>query len=200
MSAFDFSKWPPPLTDIQLATLTHHATTYALAHGLTYLPPTPSRPPSPSSAIHAPISLLPAPVPRDLFQKAQRLQSIYNTLYARVAVDDGFLDQVMGAEVGAGQADEFVRRLWQGWKEIREEGIVQVHGSLRPVKPSRSKTLSSPCISVSFAQIISSILAVRAIRSVLNKWNLTRYHPHLVHSPIGSVQCTGVGHHDVHQS
>lgn len=127
MSSFDFSQWPPQLTDIQLATLTHHATTYALAHGLTYLPPTPSQPPSPTSVIHAPLSLLPAPVPRALFQKAQWLQSIYNTLYARIAVDDDFLDQVMGAEVGVGQADEFVRRLWQGWKEIREEGIVQVN-------------------------------------------------------------------------
>lgn len=126
MSTFDFSQWPPTLTDIQLESLTHHATTYALAHGLTYLPPAPSQPPSPSSAIHAPISLLPAPVPRDLFQKAQRLQSVYNILYARVAVDVGFLDRVMGAEVGVGQADEFVRRLWHGWKEIREEGIVQV--------------------------------------------------------------------------
>ncbi|KAF8550546.1 glutathione synthase [Imleria badia] len=125
MSSFDFSQWPPQFTDVQLATLLHHATTYALAHGLAYLPPTPSQPPSPSSVIHAPISLVPAPVPRAIFQKAQRLQSVYNHLYARVAADDDFLDQVMGAEVGVGQADEFVKRLWKGWKEIREEGIVQ---------------------------------------------------------------------------
>ncbi|KAG6379415.1 glutathione synthase [Boletus reticuloceps] len=125
MSSFDFSQWPPKFTDIQLTNLVQHATTYALAHGLAYLPAIPSQPPAPSSVTHAPISLLPAPVPRALFRKAQRLQSIYNDLYARVATDDDFLDQVMGAEVGVGQADEFVRRLWKGWKEIREEGIVQ---------------------------------------------------------------------------
>ncbi|KAI9566226.1 glutathione synthase [Boletus coccyginus] len=126
MSSFDFSQWPPQLTDIQLATITHHATTYALAHGLAYLPPTPSQPRSgPSSVVHAPMSLLPAPVPRALFQKVQSLQSVYNNLYARIATDDDFLDQVMGAEVGVGQVDDFVRRLWTGWKEIREEGIVQ---------------------------------------------------------------------------
>ena len=167
MSSFDFSQWPPQLTDIQLENLVHHATTYALAHGLAYLPPTPSQPPSPSSVIHAPISLLPAPVPRALFQKAQRLQSLYNDLYARIATDDEFLDRVMGAEVGVGQADDFVRRLWKGWKEIREEGIVQVNGPLRCVRTS-SVTLPSPCISVSFAQTISSIPA-RDTGSVLNK-------------------------------
>jgi hypothetical protein len=168
MSSFDFSQWPPQLTDIQLETLVHHATTYALARGLAYLPPTPSQPPSPTSVIHAPISLLPAPVPRALFQKAQRLQSAYNILYARVATNDDFLDRVMGAEVGAGQADEFVRRLWKGWKETREEGVVQVNGPLRCVRPSRSRTLPSPCILVSFAQTISSIPA-RETGSVLNK-------------------------------
>lgn len=134
MSAFDFSRWPPPLTDDQLATLTLEATTYALAHGLNYLPPGPTQPPSPSSAIHAPISLLPSPVPRTLFLNAQRLQSVYNKLYARVATDDDFLDQVMGAEKGVGQADEFVRRLWQGWKQIREEETVQVSSSLRLIR------------------------------------------------------------------
>ncbi|KAF9220257.1 glutathione synthase [Gyrodon lividus] len=124
-TTFDFSQWPPSLTHAQLETLTHHATTYALAHGLIYLPPTPAQPSSPSSAIHAPISLLPAPVPRSLFEKAQRLQSVYNTLYARVATNDDFLDREMGAEEGVGKADEFVRKLWNGWKEIRDEGIVQ---------------------------------------------------------------------------
>jgi glutathione synthase len=54
------------------------------------------------------------------------LQSIYNTLYAHVSTDDEFLDQEMGAELGVGRADEFVRTLWKGWKEIRDEGIVQV--------------------------------------------------------------------------
>lgn len=133
-STFDFSRWPPSLTAAQLDVLAHHAATYALAHGLTYLPPwpSPSSPPPPSSslpphssAIHAPLALLPTPLPRDLFARAQRLQSAYNILYARVAMDDGFLDAVMGAIAGVGHADPFVGTLWTGWKNIREQGIVQ---------------------------------------------------------------------------
>ncbi|KAH7885005.1 glutathione synthase [Phlebopus sp. FC_14] len=125
MTSFNFAEWPPALTDAQLETLVHHATTYALAHGLAYLPPAPTQPPAPSSAIHAPISLLPAPVPRSLFYRAQKLQSLYNKLYARVAMDDEFLDRVMGAVDGVGRADEFTGTLWRGWKQIRDEGIVQ---------------------------------------------------------------------------
>lgn len=122
---FDFSQWPPSLTDAQIDALTRHATTYALSHGLTYLPPGATQPPSPSSTIHAPISLLPSPIPRSLFERAQQLQSSYNILYAQVAMDDDFLDKVMGAVVGAGKADKFVGTLWRGWKAIRDEGIVQ---------------------------------------------------------------------------
>lgn len=127
-SVFDFSQWPPALTDEQLDLLAHHATTYALSHGLTYLPATPTQPPSPSSAIHAPIALLPAPVPRSLFERAKKLQSVYNKLYAKVAMDDEFLDEVMGAEKGVGKSDDFVGKLWRGWKAIRdsEGGVVQV--------------------------------------------------------------------------
>ncbi|KAI5995188.1 glutathione synthase [Pisolithus albus] len=124
-TTFDFSQWPPSLTDVQIDTLTQHATTYALSHGLTYLPPGATQPPSPSSTIHAPISLLPSPIPRSLFKLAQRLQSSYNILYAQVAMDDDFLDKVMGAVVGVGKADEFVGTLWRGWRAIRDEGIVQ---------------------------------------------------------------------------
>ncbi|KIK13691.1 hypothetical protein PISMIDRAFT_688194 [Pisolithus microcarpus 441] len=124
-TTFDFAQWPPSLTDVQINALTQHATTYALSHGLTYLPPGATQPPSPSSTIHAPISLLPSPIPRSLFEQAQRLQSSYNILYAQVAMDDDFLDNVMGAVVGVGKADEFVGTLWRGWKAIRDEEIVQ---------------------------------------------------------------------------
>lgn len=179
-------QWPPHLTDAQLATLAHHATTYALAHGLDYLPPSPAQPPFPSSAIHAPISLLPSPVPRALFYKAQRLQSLYNSLYARIATDDDWLDQVVGA---VGQADAFVRRLWQGWKQIREQGIVQVRVH-PPVLAISCSNFHSPSTSVCFAPIISFTPAM-ATRSVSNKSNSTPSLPRLVHFRIESLRCTG---------
>lgn len=112
-------EWSPTFTEHQLTHLTELATTYALAHGLLYLPASP--PAVPESAIHAPISLVPSPFPRKLFAQAQRIQHLYGKLYARVALDEEFLDQVMGAEHGAGLVDEFTRQLWLSWKEAKRD-------------------------------------------------------------------------------
>jgi len=126
MATFDFGSWPPSLTKGQLEALTLTTTNYALGHGLLYLPPAIKQPRVPSAAIHAPVSLFPAPFPRKLFDRAKRIQRTYNVLYARIAQDNEFLDRVMGAEVGVGKADDFIGRLWRGWKSVREEGIIQV--------------------------------------------------------------------------
>ncbi|KAF8635932.1 hypothetical protein AX15_000103 [Amanita polypyramis BW_CC] len=119
---FKYSEWPPALSKSQLETLSVHATSYALAHGLLYLPPGDTQPVVPSSAIHAPLTLLPSPFPRKLFLEAKRLQKTYNILYARIAMDVDFLDNLMGT---VANVDEFIGRLWKGWKQIRDEGIVQ---------------------------------------------------------------------------
>jgi len=117
------SHWPPELSEEDLHSLTLLATTYALSHGLLYLPLTDSPPPTPTSAIHAPITLFPTPFPRHLFENAIKLQAACNVLYARVATDEKFLDQIMGAEEGVGKADDFVGTLWKGWKKY---GTAQV--------------------------------------------------------------------------
>ncbi|KAF8627449.1 hypothetical protein AX17_006263 [Amanita inopinata Kibby_2008] len=125
MASFDYAEWPPALSESQLETLHKYATTYALAHGLLYLPAVQPQPKAPISAIHAPFSLLPSPFPRKLFLQASRLQSIYNVLYARIAMDDDFLDEVMGAERGIGRVDGFIGQLWTGWRQLREQGLAQ---------------------------------------------------------------------------
>lgn len=125
--------WPPDLPPAQLHELTTLATTYALAHGLLYLPPSPAPAAAtaiPSSAIHAPITLLPSPFPRRLFEHARRLQRVYNVLYARIALDTEFLDSVMGAEAGVGRVDAFTGQLWRGWRALRAEGLVQVRSKI----------------------------------------------------------------------
>lgn len=124
-STFDFSEWPPQISDSQLAELHLLAATYALSHGLLYLPVNGGTA-TPTSAIHAPLSLFPSPFPRRIFHLAQRLQSTYNILYARIAMDDAFLDQVMGSEHGVGQVDDFVGNLWSGWKSLRDKGLSKV--------------------------------------------------------------------------
>ena len=120
------SDWPPTLSRVQLDDLTLQATSNALDTGLLYLPSTAPVPPIPSHANHAPISLFPSLFPRHLFELAQRLQPIYHVLYARVAQDVEFLDRVMGAEQGVGKVDDYTGQLWKGWKQLRDEGIVQV--------------------------------------------------------------------------
>ena len=117
-----------PLTvgEREIQELTRLATTYALAHGLLYLPVTDVQPPAPTSAIHAPLALFPTSFPRSKFSLAQTLQPLYNILYARVATDEKFLDEVMGGVDGVGKVDQFTGKLWRCWKQLRDEGIQQV--------------------------------------------------------------------------
>lgn len=81
------------------------------------------------ATIHAPISLLPTPFPRRLYEQSQRLQPLYNDLYARITLNDEFLERVVGGNVVL--VDEFQARLWQLYKEIRNEGVAQVSGMER---------------------------------------------------------------------
>ncbi|CDO69537.1 hypothetical protein BN946_scf184785.g42 [Trametes cinnabarina] len=125
MTSTSLPQWPPNVTDEQRSALTLLATTYALSHGLVYLPPVDVQPPVPASAIHAPLALFPSPFPRNQFELAKGLQRKYNVLYARIAMDEAFLDNVMGAEKGVGRVDEFTGHLWRLWKRLREQGISQ---------------------------------------------------------------------------
>ncbi len=123
MVAISKLAWPPTISTPQLNELTLLATTYALSHGLVYLPVLEPPPPAPNSTIHAPLALFPSPIPRELFNLARKLQNIYNVLYSRVATDEQFLDGVMG-EVG--KVDDFTGQLWRRWRRSRDEGVVQV--------------------------------------------------------------------------
>ncbi|KDQ16159.1 hypothetical protein BOTBODRAFT_31226 [Botryobasidium botryosum FD-172 SS1] len=121
-----FIQWPPSLLPAEEDALTLLATTYALSHGLLYLPVPTSQPvpPAPPSAIHAPLTILPTPFPRHLFERVQRVQRVYSVLYARIAQDIPFLDRIMGEE-GVAKVDDFVGPLWRGWKQLRDEGMAQ---------------------------------------------------------------------------
>jgi len=127
-----FTSWPPNVTTEQLDQLTLLATTYAFSHSLIFLPvvsPERPLPPAPEAAIHAPFSLIPALIPRRLFTQSLTLQRAYNTLYARIALDVSFLDQVMGPG-GVADADDFSASLWSAWKKLRNEGVPPVRITL----------------------------------------------------------------------
>lgn len=75
---------------------------------------------------------------------------MYNVLYARIALDTEFLDEVMGAETeaGAGRVDEFTGQLWRSWKRMRDEGIPEVRLSTAvfAMHTLMVRTIYSPCI------------------------------------------------------
>lgn len=114
--------WPPDLSEEQRKALLVEATNYAITKGLLFAGA--DQEPPLASAHHAPFALFPSPFPRRLFELAKDLQSAYNVLYARVATDFDFLEQVLGDD-GVSRADPFVRRLWKMYKDCRTEGIAQ---------------------------------------------------------------------------
>ncbi|WVR04500.1 glutathione synthetase [Kwoniella sp. DSM 27419] len=115
-------EWPPALSPEQHDQLVLLSSTYALSHGFTLLPPNSAHPPT--SAISAPLSLLPTPFPRGAYDLAVSLQTMYNALYARIALDWEFLDRVMGGSVS--KVDTFQGELWRGWKKVRDELVQDV--------------------------------------------------------------------------
>lgn len=112
--------WPPELSEEHEQHVLDHAADWALAHGLVLRPLDAST----TSGIHAPYSLYPSPFPRHLFDEARRLQPLYNDLYARITADDAFLEQVVGGAVS--KVDEFQGRLYEVWKQVKQEGVKQV--------------------------------------------------------------------------
>ena len=108
--------WPPRFTTPELEHLVTHALTFSLMHGYALRPPQPRGPPNAASP--APLTLLPTPFPRRLYDLAVSISPIYNALYARIALDWAFLDDVMD---GVAQVDPFQARLWEGWKSVRDE-------------------------------------------------------------------------------
>jgi hypothetical protein len=121
--------WPPTLTPAQQAHLQTLALDYALSHGLIYRPPYPASSSTPLSAsvISAPISLFPSPFPKALHTEALALQEAYNELYARVTMDEEWLEEVVkGCFWGDDGGDGFMRDVWKGWRDVRDAEVKQV--------------------------------------------------------------------------
>lgn len=119
------SPYPPELTPARYSHLLELASDYALSHGLVLRPASaPNSTPSTTAAIHAPYALFPSPFPKELFEEAKSLQELYNTLYAKVTLDEEFLEEVVGGAVA--KVDEFQGKLYELWKKVSSEGIRQV--------------------------------------------------------------------------
>lgn len=89
-------KWPPRLNPSQLDWICHSTIAWSLGNGFCLIPPGYEAVPM---VTHAPLSLLPTPFPRRLYQLAKTLQPILNSLYMRIALDDAFLRDVFEGSV-----------------------------------------------------------------------------------------------------
>lgn len=124
--------YPPSLDPKALNFLLASLTDYCLSRGITVRPQTISE--GNHLASHAPVTLFPSLFPRIAWQRALKIQTTYNLLYARIANDVEWLGEIMDEYNGWGgradcrlvEVDDFVGRLWELYKEVRKEGIAQV--------------------------------------------------------------------------
>eukprot|EP00004_Rigifila_ramosa_P001613 TRINITY_DN1157_c0_g1_i2.p1 TRINITY_DN1157_c0_g1~~TRINITY_DN1157_c0_g1_i2.p1 ORF type:complete len:318 (-),score=72.92 TRINITY_DN1157_c0_g1_i2:571-1485(-) len=102
-------------SDAALAELGQRAAMFAQMHGI-------SMKKKDGTVSHAPIALLPAVFPQQLFDLAYRLGPAFNVLVDRIASDHEFLCQVTESIAGA---DQFTGRLFAMYKAVHAEGIRQ---------------------------------------------------------------------------
>lgn len=93
---------------------------WALTNGLVMYPPNPNF----VQGAVAPTTLYPTPFPRQSFDQAISVQTLYNGLYAKIAQDqDGWLSKEI--ESLAEFDPEFTGRLWNLYVQAKEKGISQ---------------------------------------------------------------------------
>jgi len=117
-SANTIPSLPPPLTIPQLTLLLSQTQDDQLVHGSiikhfprhnAYLHPDAQDAHGPPFATPIGVSLFPSLFPRRLFQQALDLQTSWNELYAKVAVDEDWLQEVLGELI---KEDELCSVLW----------------------------------------------------------------------------------------
>jgi len=113
-------------------------------------------------------------------------------LYARVALDTSFLDQVMGPG-GVADVDDFTSALWTTWKTLRDEDVPPVCRALSPFCYGANKIdfFGSLSTSVSFDLTTCYTNQPLMSRSHSNKSNSIRSHLPLAHSPSKLPGCIG---------
>lgn len=126
--------YPPSLPPKAHSFLLTSLIDYSLAHGITVRPPIASE--NNHLASHAPVTLFPSLFPRGAWEQALAVQTTYNHLYAKIANDIPWLGKIMdeyrpsvwGRRVNCRlvEVDDFVKQLWELYKDVRKEGIVQV--------------------------------------------------------------------------
>ena len=94
-----YASYPPNLTDEQKHYLVATVKNWSIQHGLTVRPNpsfvSPEQDPHAILATNAPVTLFPSPFSKAAFAHAESLQLPYNELYARIANDEEWLEEIL---------------------------------------------------------------------------------------------------------
>ncbi|EOQ99321.1 Glutathione synthetase [Wallemia ichthyophaga EXF-994] len=113
-------EFPPKIEQEYQKELIDNVRGFCLGNGLVLLPPVMEGEDKVRSntCIQAPVSLFPTPFPKKLFNQANSVGLTFNELYANIARDVEFIDEIL-SEISP--FDKFQASLWNLWKEIRSE-------------------------------------------------------------------------------
>lgn len=99
MSASIYPAYPPDLSPEQSTYLLSTVKDWTILNGLAVRPSTSfvakEVDPSGSLAVTAPVTLFPSLFPRTCFEEARAIQKAYNELYALVAKDEHWLEEIV---------------------------------------------------------------------------------------------------------
>ncbi|KAI9746629.1 MAG: hypothetical protein M1818_000343 [Claussenomyces sp. TS43310] len=120
------SSYPPQPSSAELEHIVSEIKDWSIAHGLTVRPPptfvSAEVDPHGVLATTAPVTLYPSPFPYVCFDQAKAIQKTYNELYASIARDEAFLQDIVEEIL---EVDEFIAALWQIHLKVKQEGYVQ---------------------------------------------------------------------------
>jgi len=93
------SQYPPQVTSSEAEHLISTIKDWSIAHGLAVRPPVSvvaaGADPHGILATTVPVTLFPSPFPRVCFEQAKSVQKSYNQLYASIAQDEKFLEEIV---------------------------------------------------------------------------------------------------------
>ncbi|MBW0462859.1 hypothetical protein O181_002574 [Austropuccinia psidii MF-1] len=119
--------WSSSLDSKTVSELRKAAITYALTNSL-IIRPSLSISTLDSIVIHAPFCLFPSTFPQGQFEKALRLQTAYNQLYANLACNPNLIREVIGKIIA--KVDLFIGKFYEIWEKVENDGKSNSHLSL----------------------------------------------------------------------
>jgi hypothetical protein len=130
--------YPPELSPSEAEHLLSTIKDWSIAHGLAVRPPpsiiSTEADPHGVLATTAPVTLFPSPFPRICFEQAKSVQKAYNELYAAIAQDEQFLEDIV---------QEYVPEGWENlsWDRWRDSQPVRARNGVLTDKQSGSLRL-----------------------------------------------------------